>query len=215
MATWIDLTHPVHAAMPVWPDSARPEIRQECEIDENCPARVSWLSLGAHTGTHLDAPAHFLADGKMVEGLRLDDLIGPAWICDTGDASIVDSVLLDRLSIPPNAARILFRTSNTRRSLMSESVFQTDYVALDLSGAEWLVARGVKLVGFDYLSVQAFHASDETHRCLLRADVVLVEGLDLSRVAEGWYELVCLPFLAQGIEGSPTRVVARLLGIAP
>jgi len=208
---WIELTHPVHARMPVWPDSAAPRISQECEIDENCPVRVSWLSLGAHTGTHLDAPAHFLPDGAMVEDLSLEDLIGPAWVVDTGDAVVVDAALLEGLSIPASARRILFRTSNTRRGLMSESVFQTDYVALDLSGARWLASKNVKLVGFDYLSVQAFHASDETHRLLLRGQTILLEGLDLSRVAQGWHELICLPFLAKGLEGSPTRVVARPL----
>jgi len=206
---WIDLTHPVHSDMPVWPDSEPPRISQQCEIDGNCPVRVSWLSLGAHTGTHIDAPAHFLAGGGMVEDIPLEDLIGPAWIADTADATIVDSALLERLAIPLDAQRILFRTSSTRHALMTKTVFQTDYVGLDLSGAEWLGSRNMKLVGFDYLSVQSFHASDETHRHLLRANTVLLEGLDLSRVRQGWYELVCLPFLAKGLEGSPARVVAR------
>lgn len=206
---WIDLTHPVREDMPVWPDSDRPRISQQCEIDETCPVRVSWLSLGAHTGTHLDAPSHFLRDGAMVESLSLDDLIGPGWIADAGDARILDDRTLESLAIPKSAVRLLVKTSNTSRALMSKTEFDTSYVGLDLSGARWLLARGIRLIGLDYLSVQAFEASDDTHRELLAAKTVLIEGVDLSRTTAGWHELVCLPFLAKDLDGAPVRVVAR------
>lgn len=209
MTGWIDLTHPVHEAMPVWEESERASIATRCEIDGNCPVRVSWIALGAHTGTHVDAPSHFLADGAMVEDLSLEDLIGPAWIADTGTSKVVDAALLDSLGIPDHAARILFRTSNTSRGLMLRREFDRTYVGLDLSGAEWLARRKVRLVGFDYLSVQAFEASDETHRTLLRTGTVLLESLDLSRAGTGWHEIVCLPFLGKDLDGSPARVVAR------
>ena len=208
---WIDLTHPVHANMPVWPDSEAPAITQLCNIDENCPVRVSWISLGAHTGTHLDAPSHFVSNGPMVESLSLDDLIGPAWIADTGAAPVVDAATLESLSIPSGTKRLLLRTTNTSRDLMNKRKFETDYVGLDLSGARWLLGHGVRLIGLDYLSVQALDASDDTHRELLGAGVVLVEGLDLSRVNSGGHEIVCLPFLAKDLDGSPVRVVARPL----
>lgn len=209
MTGWIDLTHPVHEAMPVWEESERASIATRCEIDGNCPVRVSWIAMGAHTGTHVDAPSHFLADGAMVEDLSLEDLIGPAWIADTGTAKVVDAALLDSLGIPSRAGRILFRTSNTPRDLMRKREFDRSYVGLDLSGAVWLVERKVRLVGFDYLSVQAFDASDETHRMLLRTGAVLLESLDLSRAGTGWHEIVCLPFLGKDLDGSPARVVAR------
>lgn len=211
IGVWIDLTHPVRASMPVWPDSEPPSIRQQCAIDENCPVRVSWLSLGAHTGTHLDAPSHFLPDGKMVESISMDDLIGPAWIADTGIAPVVDAKTLGSLAVPDGTKRLLVRTSNTSRDLMNRTAFTTDYVGLDLSGARWLLERGIRLIGFDYLSVQAFEASDDTHRELLRNEVVLLEGLDLSKVEPGPYEIVCLPFLGKDLDGSPARVVARPL----
>jgi len=209
--SWIDLTHPVHAGMPTWEDAEPAVIRALCEIGPDCPVRVSHLSMGVHTGTHLDAPAHYLEGGRMVEDLSLDDLVGPAWVVDTGSAGIVDASLLDGIEIPTGAVRLLFRTSNTSRNLMEKSRFDRSYVGLDDSGARWIANRGIRLVGFDYLSVQAFDASDETHRILLREGVVLVEGLDLSRVGGGWHEFVCLPFLGKGLEGAPVRAVARPL----
>ena len=209
---WIDLTHSVHPGMPTWDDAEPAVLRTVCEIGPGCPVRVSHISIGAHTGTHLDAPAHFLSGGAMVEDLSLDDLIGPAWVVETGDARVVDAALLESLDLPTGVARLLFRTSSTTRDLMSHPKFDRTYAGLDESGARWIAERGgVQLVGFDYLSVQAYDASDETHKVLLGEGVVLVEGLDLSRVRTGWYELVCLPLLARGLEGAPARVVARPL----
>jgi len=208
---WVDLTHCVHSGTPTWEDAEPPTIRALCEIGDDCPVRVSHLSMGVHTGTHLDAPAHFLQDGGMVEDLPLEVLIGPAWVSETGSAELVDGSLLDRLEIPAAAERLLFRTSNTTRNLMGKSRFDRSYVGLEESGARWMTSRGIRLVGFDYLSVQAFGASDETHRILLRDGIVLVEGLDLSRVRGGWHELACLPLLAKGLEGAPVRAVARPL----
>lgn len=206
---WLDLTHPLSAAIPTWEDSEAPQIKTLCEIGPDCPVRVSHIATGMHTGTHLDAPAHFLADGSMVESIPLESLIGPCWICETGDAAVVDAATLETLSIPATARRILFRTSNTARGLMRQPKFDRSYVGLDASGAAWLRDRGVVLVGFDYLSIQAFEAPDRTHRLLLAENVVLVEGLDLDRVSQGWYDLVCLPLLAKDVEGAPARVVAR------
>ncbi len=208
---WIDLTHPIHAEMPVWPDAQRPSLTQQCVIDETCPVRVSWISMSAHAGTHLDAPSHFLVDGKMVESLSLEDLIGPTWIGDTGDESIVDERVLESLSIPHDAIRIFLRTTNTSRNLMAQSEFDPTYVGLDLSGARWLIARGIRMIGFDYLSVQAFNASDATHRELLACGTILVEGLNLSQTLPGWHEAMVLPLLGKDLDGAPVRAVARRL----
>jgi arylformamidase len=213
--SWIDLTHPVHAGTPTWEDAEPALIRTVCEIGPHSPVRVSHISMGAHTGTHLDAPAHFLPEGRMVEDLSLDDLVGPAWVVETGAAAIVDGALLEGLDIPPNAVRLLFRTSSTERGLMSRREFDRSYVGLDESGARWIASRGVRLVGFDYLSVQSWEASDETHRTLLREGIVLVEGLELSAIRAGWYDMICLPLLARGLDGSPARVVVKPLGHPP
>jgi len=146
-----------------------------------------------------------------VEDLPLDVLIGKAWVADTGEAEILTESLLESLSIPPDATRILLRTTSTSRKLMSRPRFERNYPGLDDTGARWVVSHGIRLLGIDYLSVQAYTASDETHRILLGANTVLVEGLDLSPVAPGWHDLVCLPLLGRSLDGAPARVVARRL----
>jgi arylformamidase len=208
-AMWIDLTHPLHNDLPVWDESERAKISLLCEIKGDCPVRVSWLSFGAHTGTHIDAPAHFLPEGAMINSLLPDDLIGLAWVADAGDARVVDSNVLETLTIPADTTRLLVKTTNTARGLMAKPAFDKSYVGLDLSGARWLIDRKIRLIGFDYLSVQAFDAPDDTHRILLENKTILVEALDLSRVECGSYELICLPILGKGLEGAPARVVAR------
>jgi len=206
---WIDLTHPLHPGLPTWENGEPIEIATICEIGPDCPVRVSRIGLSSHNGTHLDAPAHFIAGGRMVEDLPLEVLIGNAWIADTGEATLLTGAVLESLEIPSDATRVLLRTTSTSRRLMSRARFERDYPGLDDSGARWILSRGIRLVGIDYLSVQAFTASDDTHRILLAADTVLVEGLDLSSVAPGWYDLVCLPLSGKGLDGAPVRAVAR------
>jgi len=211
VSRWIDLTFPVHPGMPVWEGSAAPVIEPVCEIGPGSACRVTRVQLDAHLGTHLDAPGHYVAGGAMVESLDLDDLMGPCEIVDAGAAEVVTESVLESMGIPDGCRRLLVRTANTRRDLMRRTEFVTDYVGLDLSGARWLLRRGVRLVGFDYLSVQGYGESDDVHRELLGAGVVLVEGLDLSTVEPGPHELACLPPKWTGSDGAPVRAVARRL----
>lgn len=206
---WIDLSVDVHPGMPVWEGSATPVLTPVCEIGPDSSCRVTRVELDAHLGTHLDAPGHFLPGGAMVESLSLEDLIGPCTVRDSADAALVTDAVLESLDIPEACVRLLLRTRNTRRGLMFRPDFVRDYVGLDLSGARWLVRRGVRLVGLDYLSVQAFDASDDVHRELLGVSMVLVEGLDLREADPGEYDLVCLPPRWRGADGAPARVVAR------
>lgn len=207
--TWIDLTHPLSERTPTWDDAELYQRETVCRIEGTCPVRVSRISMSSHNGTHLDAPSHYLEGEAMVEHLSLDDLIGTAWICETGLAPILTAQVLEGLGIPSEARRILFKTANSRRALMEDPNFHRDYVGLDETGASWLVDRRVSLVGLDYLSVQAYDADDETHRRLLRNRTILVEGLVMDGVRTGWWELVCLPLLARDLDGAPARVVAR------
>lgn len=206
---WLDLTHPLGPTTPTWEDAEPIRFDLACTIGPDCPVQVTHLHLGSHNGTHLDAPAHYLAGAPTVDQLALSSLVGPTWISDTGSATVLDAALLASLEIPESARRILFRTANTRRDLMNQPSFERSYVGLDESGARWLASRGFLLVGIDYLSVQVLAASDETHRTLLRHGTILVEGLDLSATEPGWWELVCLPLLLQGLDGSPCRAIAR------
>lgn len=209
MSLWIDLSVDVRPGMPVWEGAPDPVIEPVCEIGPASNCRVSRVVLDAHLGTHVDAPCHYLPGAGAVESLSLDDLVGECWIADAGDATLVTDSVLEEAGIPPGCLRLLVRTSNTRRGLMARADFVRDYVGLDLSGARWLLARGVRLVGFDYLSVQAFHESDDVHRELLGAGAVLLEGLDLSQVGPGAHDLVCLPPRWRGSDGAPARVIVR------
>ena len=159
----------------------------------------------------MDAPAHFLADGAAVDALPLDVLVGPAFVASLPEAESVSAVDLAGLHLPQGTSRLLLKTRNSGLWSAHPGEFRTDYVALTADAAQWLVDRHVRLVGVDYLSVQRYGDSPRTHQLLLAAGVVIVEGLDLSRVAAGPYELICLPLRLTGAEGAPARAVLRRL----
>jgi arylformamidase len=175
-------------------------------------ANVSLLRFGAHTGTHVDAPAHFIEGGAKVDSLSLETLIGEA---------IVVEIPLDACSIAPEhltecdlsgVERVLFKTRNSGFWHDPENRFRTDFTYLETEAAVWLVEAGVRLVGIDYLSIERFGSKEfETHRTLLSKGVIILEGLDLQQVAPGRYELICLPIkLAGGCgDGAPARAVLR------
>lgn len=177
------------------------------DVERGDAYTVSWLEMGAHTGTHVDAPAHFVRGGKTVEQLNLGVLMGPARVVEMlGVDREITRRDLASASIPTGTERILFRTKNS--SLWSLRGFQKVYAGLAADGADWLVERGVRLVGIDYLSVEPFGSTDyAAHHILLDAGVVIVEGVNLDGVAEGVYELICLPLRIAGAEGAPARAV--------
>src|SRR3989304_2402987 len=146
---------------------------------------VSRLECGVHTGTHLDAPLHFIRDGGGVDTLDLNVLVGPCEVVFVPDAKVIDGQLLESLAIPASATRVVFRTRNSEIWARGEMTFQVEFVAIDQSGAEWLVEHGVRLVVIDYLSVAPFAASIPTHEVLLRAGVIAVEGLNLANLGPG------------------------------
>ncbi len=183
------------------------EIAPRLEIARGDTANVSLLSMGSHTGTHVDAPAHFIEGGATVEALPLDSLIGPALVAEVGCERLIGRRDLEPLPLG-SQSRLLLKTRNS--ALWAAGDFSRDFVALDLEGARHLTERGLRLIGIDYLSIEAFHSPGHpVHRHLLGAGVVILEGLDLSRVAPGVYELVCLPLPVRGIDGAPCRAVLR------
>jgi arylformamidase len=200
-----DVTVIMSGDLPVYPGERGISIVKTKAIEKGDGMNLSHLSFGAHTGTHIDAPAHFYKDGATVLDLPLDVLIGPAIVVETPPGQTITAELLSSLPIAESAERILFKTGSSR--LLYQPAFSRDFVAIEPSGARWLVERGVKLVGIDYLSVEEFGREPaETHLMLLGAGVVIVEGLDLSNVEAGTYEFVCLP-LRISAEGSPVRAV--------
>jgi arylformamidase len=172
-------------------------------LEAGDPVNVSELDMGAHSGTHVDAPDHFLAAGAGAEALPLEALIGPADVVDaTAAVTALDLLTVRDLELPSRGSeRILFKTRNSQ--LWNRDEFSRDFVRLDGEAAAYLVERGVKLLGIDYLSI----GDAEAHRVLLGAGVVCVEGLDLRGIEPGSYELVCLPLKLVGSDGAPARAV--------
>lgn len=197
--------------LPVWPGSLGFRVRPLSTLGSDSPANVSHLDMELHTGTHIDAPSHFLADGATVEEIPLTVLVGPAIVAEIPRSGPIGPVELEALALPADIDRLLLRTPNSKLWRSRAAEFEPNYGALSLAGARWVVERGVKLVGIDYLSVQTFSDGPETHRVLLAAGVVLLEGLDLSNVVPGGYELICLPLSLVGTEAAPVRAVLRPL----
>lgn len=187
---WIDITVPLAAGITQWPGDPLFSSTKVASIENGDEANVTAVSMCAHTGTHIDAPLHYFREGVAVDALALDVLIGPAVVTTLDEMRIGD--------------RMLFRTRNSLRQWWREP-FREDYDCLSVEQARSLVAAGVRLVGIDYLSING----TQTHRVLLDAGIVILEGLDLSKTKSGDYDLVCLPLKLQGADGAPARAVIR------
>ncbi len=169
-------------------------------------AAVSVLTVGAHTGTHLEAPSHFVPGGLPMVAVDLSVLVGPAEVVQIYGRSPITAADFEQANIPPQTERVLLKTDNTRFRRLQDGVFHQDYTGLAPSGAEWLVHRGVRLVGIDYLSIGPYGpVNTETHRILLGAGVVIAESLVLDKIAPGEYTLLALPPKFSGLEASPCR----------
>jgi arylformamidase len=204
-----DITVPIRAGMPIYEGDPALNIEPWSELAKGDSANVSFLHFGAHTGTHVDAPAHFIEGANKIDSLRLDVLIGAARVVRVPDDVTEISPEFLRSCDLNNVTRVLFHTRNS--GFWNEG-FRKDFTHVLPEAAELLVERGVKLVGNDYLSVEKFHSGHHrTHLTFLRHDVVIVEGLKLSGVPAGDYELICLPLkIAGGAgDGAPARVVLR------
>ena len=203
-----DITVPLSPALPVYPGDPEVTIMPLAQLQWGDAANVSRLVLSSHTGTHLDAPRHFFAEGLTIDGLDLHVLMGPARVC--AFPHVTTHLTADDLR-PLGLAgtkRLLLQTPNA--ALWQKTGFQTNYVALTESAAYLLVEMGVQLVGIDYLSVDAFERQDfPVHRILLGAGVLVLEGLDLRAVPPGDYELLALPLLLQHGDGAPVRAILR------
>lgn len=147
--------------------------------------------------------------GRPVDQLDLDKCIGPAFVAEIYDKRSITAADLEEAGIPGDCTRLLLKTDNQQYWQQGFSDFQEDFCSIDLSGARWLLARGIVLVGIDYLSIQRYHDGPEVHQELLKAEVVIIETLNLAAVDRGWYELICLPLKLEGLEGAPVRAILR------
>jgi arylformamidase len=205
-----DVTVPIAEVMPVWPGDSRVKIEQQASIARGDPFNLSRLSLSCHTGTHVDAPYHFVQGGVTVDNLSLDVLVGPAFVAEVDrlEGKAIQVYDLASLHFPHDTTRLLIKTSNSHFWEDRLSEFELDYVHLEPKTASWLVRRGIRLIGVDYLSVEAFGVEKHrVHETLLQAGVVIIEGLNLSRVPAGWCHLYCLPLKIEGGDGAPARVL--------
>jgi arylformamidase len=202
-----DISLAITPTMPVWPGDPPVQLELVHRIADGANANASRLACGVHTGTHVDAPFHFIEGAGTVEAMPLEILSGPAYVADLSSADVIDVPALRRARIPPRTRRVLFKTRNSRLWESDDRTFHRDFVAVNAEGASWLVERGVKLVGVDYLSVAPFGNSRPTHRILLEAEVVIVEGLNLAAVRRGRYTLHCLPLKLAGSDGAPARAI--------
>ena len=206
MSRIIDISVGLHPEIPVWPGSEQFSLKRIMRLEDGDVANVSQFNTEIHTGTHVDAPWHFIANGKTVEQLSLDVLIGSTVVAEISNTSITAEDL-ESLDLPQNTQRLLFHTRNSQLWQNKVTEFQKDFVALTADAARWIVDRGIKLIGVDYLSVQRFGDSSLTHEILLKAEVIVIEGLNLSGVKSGKYHLTCLPLKLVGAEGSPARAI--------
>jgi arylformamidase len=203
--TLIDVTVPVTPDMPVYPGDPEVRLSAARSIAGGDGFNVSRLDFGVHTGTHVDAPRHLFDAGDGADALALDALVGPAHVADaTALGGDVDLAALDALAVPAGTERLLLHTRNS--ALWEREGFSAGAAVLAPDAARALVARGVRLVGIDYLSI----GDAETHRTLLDAGVVIVEGLDLRRAPAGPARLICLPLRLVGADGAPARVVLEI-----
>lgn len=206
--TIYDISLTISPDLPTWPGDPGLELEQFESVDRGAHANVTSIKSSLHLGTHVDAPHHFLNNGRTVEQLPLEVLTGPCYVVQLPDGvEAITSEVLDRVEITSDMKRVLFGTRNSHLWAKGEKVFQTNFVAITEDGAQWLVDHGVQLVGVDYLSVAPYGDSEATHKILLGAGVVVVEGLNLSKVMRGFYDLYCLPLKVAGADGAPARAI--------
>jgi len=204
-----DVTLPLSPDLPVWPGDPTVSMTRAASMADGDEYNLTHLTIGVHTGTHVDAPCHFLPGQQPgVDALDLSVLVGPAWVVEVPDeVSEITAEVIQSLDIPVGTQRLLIKTRNRVLWEIRPLVFREDFVAVEESGARELVKMGIKLVGVDYLSVAPFKESVPTHQVLLKAGVIPVEGMDLRKVPAGSYQLVCLPIKLVGCDGAPVRAI--------
>lgn len=203
-----DISLTITPDLPVWPGDPSIELERVSKMEEGEHNNVSRLALSVHAGTHVDAPFHFVADGDTIEQLPLDILIGPCQVVELpADCQLATEEVLAAAGIEAGMERVLLKTRNSRYWEQEGLPFQTQFTAVSPDGAAYLVTRGVKLIGIDYFSIAPFNDSIPTHRILLNQKLVILEGINLSQVPAGRYQLYCLPVKLGGSDGAPARAV--------
>jgi len=207
-----DISLPLSENLPIWPGDPSFSMTRSSSLAGGDDANVSELSLSVHTGTHIDAPCHFEADGMGIDQIPLDILIGPCRVFEMNEVQKgqqIDRSHLEQLDLE-GVTRLLFKTQNSRWWVQKNPTFRKDFISLSSDGANYLVDHGIKLVGIDALSIEKFdNVGYPTHHSLLKNNVIILEGLNLNKVPAGDYELIALPIKLKGADGAPTRAILR------
>ena len=200
-----DVSIPIRPGMVIYHDNPGVEIELDSAISRGATANVSRITMGAHTGSHVDGPSHFYDGRAGADSLPLEAMVGPTTVVELAGIGEgpVDASALEGAGVREGVERLLLKTPNSE--LWSREEFSRDFARLDGSGAEWILDRGIRLIGIDYLSI----GDPDAHLALLGAGVVALEGLNLRAIAPGEYELLCLPLRLIGTDGAPARVVLR------
>jgi arylformamidase len=203
-----DISVAIHPNLPVWPGDPKAVLERYRKLSKGDTSNDSRMACSVHCGTHVDAPAHFIENGLTVERLTLDRLMGPATVVEFPEIDMITPDLLETQNLDSQTERLLLKTKNSDLWNDPDHEFNPDFVALNAASAGWMVKKGIKLVGIDYLSIQMFKdAEPMTHRILLEAGIIILEGLDLRKVNPGDYQLICLPLKLAGSEGAPARAI--------
>lgn len=203
----IDISLPINDNLPLWPNSSGLCLTRVAKIGKKSTVNETHIEMNAHAGTHIDAPFHFIPRGKTIDKSPLGVFIGPVVVVNLPRIKEIGARDLERLPLPKNVKRILFKTSNSLLWQKKVKKFKKDYVGLTPDAALWLVRRGIKLVGIDYLSIAKFSEAMAVHRILLGKNVYIVESLNLAGVKPGTYQLICLPLKLADAEAAPTRAI--------
>ena len=203
----IDISVPISHKIPLWPNSSGLCLTRVAKIGKKSVVNETNIEMNAHVGTHIDAPLHFISKGISIDKSPLDIFIGPAFVANLPKVKEITAKDLQTLSLPKDVRRILFKTSNSLLWKKKVKKFKKDYVGLTADAALWLVKRGVKLVGMDYLSIAKFSEAVAVHKILLGKNVYIIESLNLTGVKSGTYKLVCFPIKITDSEAAPARAV--------
>lgn len=207
----IDISVPVEKGMPLWPKSLKPHFKQVFSHRKGDLWTQTEINMDLHTGTHIDAPLHRIGGGATIDKLELKTMMGQAFVAYLLKVETITAEILENINLPKGISRLLFKTSNSKFWAKKEKKFQKKFIALTPDGAQWLADHDIRLVGNDYLSVGIFSDTGkdqaEVHRILLKKGIILLEGLNLSEVGQGVYQLICLPLKLVGTEAAPVRAV--------
>ena len=202
-----DVSLSINPDLPTWPGDPPLKLEKISRIEDGELTNLTHISSSLHLGTHVDAPDHFLGNGQTVEKIPLDLLVGPAQVIEIRTQGAISAADLRSAGVKGEDRRLLIKTANS--SLWTRGIrdFQENFIALEADAAAYLVKMGLEVVGIDYLSIAPFQALEATHKILLEAGVLIIEGLDLSRIEPGPYQLYCLPLKIEGADGAPARVL--------